>query len=114
MRSRRRSRVTLFEKLSVRKLPKLEDKRVWLVLAHLLGTHGHDESVFDKLDMLYADLGYPEEMRPFGPYAPAHEGKHDSETTRARILTEWRNYLTRAEATFRERESPCKNGIDDW
>jgi hypothetical protein len=75
-------------------------KWLWLVLAHLYETQGTDEGVFDKLDALYADLGYPEEMVPFGPYAPAYESKDDPQRARSQVLKEWRSYLANAEKKF--------------
>ncbi len=75
-------------------------KWLWLVLAHLYETQSSDDSVFDRLDALYADLGYPEEMAPFGPYAPAYQSKDDPQRARNQVLKEWRSYLADAEARF--------------
>jgi hypothetical protein len=75
-------------------------KWLWLVLAHLYETQGSDDSVFDKLDALYADFGYPEEMAPFGPYAPAYQSKDDPQRVRNEVLKEWQSYLASAEGKF--------------
>jgi len=39
--------------------------------------HADDEDVFEKVAGLYADLGYPEAMVTFGPFAPAYQAKSD-------------------------------------
>jgi hypothetical protein len=75
-------------------------KWVWLVLSWVYENHGVEESVFDKLDALYADLGYPEEMEPFGPYAPVYQAKGDPNEMRAAVLGEWRRYLADGERRF--------------
>lgn len=78
----------------------LRAKWVWLVLSWVYESHGTEEGVFDKLDALYADLGYPEEMEPFGPYAPAYQAKDDPNEARDTVLGEWRRYLAEGDQRF--------------
>jgi len=75
-------------------------KWLWLVLSWLYEHHGDDEDVFEKVDGIYADFGYPEEMVTFGPYAPAYQAKGDPATMREEVLREWRRYLARGNETF--------------
>jgi hypothetical protein len=75
-------------------------KWVWLVLSWLYENQRDDADVFDKVDGLYADFGYPEEMAAFGPYAPAYQVKGDSAQVREQVVGEWRQYLTRAGEEF--------------
>jgi hypothetical protein len=78
----------------------IRHKWVWLVLSWLYEHHGGDDDVFEKVDGLYSDLGYPEEMVTFGPYAPAYQAKGDPATMRNEVLSEWRRYLARGDETF--------------
>jgi hypothetical protein len=78
-------------------------KWVWLVLSWVYEKHSDESSVFDTIDALYADFGYPEEMVPFGPYAPAYQAKSDPAEMREEVLREWRCYLDRGEDRFGRR-----------
>jgi hypothetical protein len=75
-------------------------KWVWLVLSWVYERHRDDADVFEKLDGLYADLGYPEEMEAFGPYAPAYQTKGDPTDQRRQVVEEWRRFLSRGEESF--------------
>jgi hypothetical protein len=55
----------------------LRRKWVWLLMSWLY-EHQDEINVFETIDRLYADLGYPPEMAPFGPYAPAYQSKGGS------------------------------------
>jgi hypothetical protein len=78
-------------------------KWVWLVLSWVYEKHSNESSVFDIIDTLYADFGYPEEMVAFGPFAPACQAKSDPAETREEVLREWRRYLDRGEDRFGRR-----------
>lgn len=75
-------------------------KWLWLTLSWVYEQEGDEDSVFDTIDELYADFGYPKEMVPFGPYAPAYQGKRDRSEVRRDVLQEWRRYLARGEERF--------------
>lgn len=75
-------------------------KWTWVLLSWAYERHRDDEHVADVLGELYADLGYPEEMVPFGPYAPAYQGKRDPADVRRDILHEWRKYLEHGAERF--------------
>ncbi len=75
-------------------------KWVWLVLSWLYEHHREDADVFEKVDGLYADFGYPQEMTAFGPYAPAYQAKGDPTEQRKEVVGEWRRYLSRGDETF--------------
>jgi|SRR6478736_6685447 len=79
-------------------------KWTWLTLLWVYERCRDDERVADILGELYADLGYPEEMVSFGPYAPAYEGKRQPATVRQEILVEWRKYLKQGEELFGRNE----------
>jgi hypothetical protein len=80
-------------------------KWVWLVLSWLYEHHRDDDDVLDKIDGLYADFGYPQEMVAFGPYAPAYQNKGDPVLQREAVISEWRQYLTRAGEEFEKRRA---------
>jgi len=80
-------------------------KWVWLVLSWVYERRHNENDVFDTIDSLYADLGYPEEMVPFGPYAPVYQAKGDPTEMREQVLGEWRRYLERGEELFGAVES---------
>jgi len=75
-------------------------KWAWLVLSWLYEHHRDDADVLDKIDGLYADFGYPQEMAAFGPYAPAYQAKGDPTDQRKEVVGEWRRYLARGEESF--------------
>jgi hypothetical protein len=75
-------------------------KWVWLTLSWVYDRHHAEPDVFATLDALYADLGYPDEMMPFGPHAPAYQSKEDPEEIRRKLLLEWRRYLAQGQAVF--------------
>ena len=75
-------------------------KWVWLVLSWLYEHHREDADVFEKIDGLYADFGYPQEMTAFGPYAPAYQAKGDPREQRREVVGEWGRYLSRGEESF--------------
>jgi hypothetical protein len=75
-------------------------KWVWLVLSWLYEHHREDADVFDKIDGLYADFAYPQEMAAFGPYAPAYQAKGDPTKQRKEVVGEWRRFLSRGEESF--------------
>jgi hypothetical protein len=74
-------------------------KWLWIILSWLFETE-RDEGLFRELDDLYADYGYPDEMRPFGPYSPAYEGRRDPTEVRTAILGELQRYLQDGERRF--------------
>ena len=76
----------------------------WILLSWAYERHRDDDDVSNLLGSLYADLGYPEEMVPFGPYAPAYQGKRDPADVRRDILGEWRQYLEQGEEMFGKTE----------
>lgn len=73
---------------------------LWVVLAWLYENQREDANVLDELDGIYADLGYPEEMASFGPYAPVYQAKGDPDEQRRAVFDEWRRYLSRGEESF--------------
>jgi hypothetical protein len=75
-------------------------KWVWLVLSWLYEHHRDDADVFDKIDSLYADFGYPQEMLAFGPYAPAYQAKGDPKEQREEVVREWQRFVSRGEESF--------------
>jgi hypothetical protein len=77
----------------------LRRKWVWLLMSWLY-EHQDEGDVFETIDRLYADLGYPPEMTPFGPYAPAYQAKGDPQEARKQVIREWREYLERGEKEF--------------
>jgi hypothetical protein len=77
----------------------LRRKWVWLLMSWLYEHHA-EADVFEVIDRLYADLGYPPEMAPFGPYAPAYQVKGDPQEARQQIISEWRRYLELGQEEF--------------
>jgi hypothetical protein len=77
----------------------LRAKWVWLVLSWVWEKHATDSELFEIVDSLYADFSYPAEMEPFGPYAPAYQGKTAQEA-REEARQELRKYLTQGESKF--------------
>lgn len=75
-------------------------KWTWLVLSWAYERHRDDPGAAAMIEELYADLGYPEELASFGPYAPAYQGKRDPVEVRQDILAQWRKYLERGESQF--------------
>jgi len=77
----------------------------WLVLSWLYENHGDDGDLFEKIDGLYADFGYPQEMAAFGPYAPAYQVTGDPALQRDQVVNEWRQYLARTGEEFGRRRA---------
>jgi hypothetical protein len=77
----------------------LRRKWVWLLMSWLY-EHQDDGDVFETIDRLYADLGYPPEMTPFGPYASAYQAKGDPQDARKQVMREWHEYLERGQKEF--------------
>lgn len=75
-------------------------KWTWLLLSWVYENRQSEADVLQTLDALYADLGYPEEMNSFGPYAPTYQTQGDPAEMREQIMTEWRRYLKRGEEEF--------------
>lgn len=75
-------------------------KWLWLILSWIHDHHREDDHVWDILDGLYADFGYPSEMASFGPYAPAYQSKQSPGEVRGRVLEEWERYLRIGDAEF--------------
>lgn len=75
-------------------------KWLWLIVSWLYDTERDLEALFRELEQLYADYGYPEEMRPFGPYSPAYEGRRDPSEVRSALLGELQRYLKRGRDQF--------------
>lgn len=78
----------------------IKKKWTWIVLSWAYERHHEDAEVSDVIEGLYADLGYPEELASFGPYAPAYQGKRDPVEVRRDILGQWHKYLKSGEALF--------------
>jgi hypothetical protein len=78
----------------------IKRKWVWLILLWVYERHHEESGVFQMLEGLYADLGYPEEMEAFGPYAPAHQIVDTPAGTRGALLREWRRVLASGQEEF--------------
>ena len=78
----------------------IKRKWTWVVLSWAYERHRDDARAPEVLEELYADLGYPEEMVPFGPYAPAFQGVRDPTDVRREIMHEWRSYLEHGAELF--------------
>jgi hypothetical protein len=78
----------------------LRPKWVWLLMSWLYEHQDEEINVFETIDRLYADLGYPPEMAPFGPYVPAYQSKGDPQEAKRQVVREWHEYLERGEKEF--------------
>lgn len=64
-------------------------KWLWLVSSWVYEGERNWDALLGDLEGLYADFGYPEGMRTFGPYAPAYEGRRDGSEVRKAIENEF-------------------------
>jgi hypothetical protein len=78
-------------------------KWVWLVLLWLYDRHHNEPDVLEAVESLYADLGYPDEMASFGPYAPAYQVRRDPNEQRDEVMSQWRKYLKDGAESFGRR-----------
>ncbi len=70
LRSADLSEVSLLLSCSFDEAQEAKAKWLWLVLSWVCESERDGAPLLEVLDGLYADFGYPEEMRAFGPYGP--------------------------------------------
>lgn len=75
-------------------------KLIWLALSWVRDQERDEQSAFEQIDRLYADLGYPSGMETFGPYAPAYQAKDDPVIQREAVKKEWERYLAAGDEVF--------------
>lgn len=83
----------------------LDPSRVWLFLVLLLAweRRGISPDALDRIEEIYADFDYPEEIEGFIPFLPAPEGDRPGKVALER---RWRSYLDDREREFSLRERP--------
>jgi hypothetical protein len=79
-------------------------KWTWLVLAWTYEKHSGDSDFVAQVDSLYADLGYPDEMIPFGPFSQSYQGKVDPDDARKQITAAWQKYLAHGNSLYGRRD----------
>jgi hypothetical protein len=98
----------LVSRLDAQDEPVEQRARLWLFLA-LSWLHEHRDSFedpFEVIEMLYADFGYPEEIRGLVRYMPPVP---DQIAGLNAISDRWLTYLDRVGVDYRQRELPCQS-----
>lgn len=80
-------------------------RRKWLYLVLLdLRARADRPDVLDRIDAVYAEFDYPEDVEPFVSYMPPTDGydpaSHTPSENRVRLLAKWDEFLQRARHEF--------------
>ncbi len=90
----------------------IRDKWLYLVLAWTLENAGLLDKPLDVVHEVYADFGYPEDMRAFDPYASTDEAFISREHTEKLLFERWKAFVAERAARYALPAAPEQSADD--